>query len=147
MLASDSKSNKVIVMSEILDEARIGWGEPLQLTGDEADDLRRVLVGCSIYISDSESAERLRRIAIPPVVECESMRSKIEGVARFIANLESSPHPEDSDYDTYYDALSDTHAEVGRAYENRILGCEMTFDDVEDLYECRRCDFEQRTWS
>jgi len=147
MLANDGKSNKVVAMSELEGEARIGWGEPLELTGAEADDVRRVLNGHNKDSPEFESAlERAKRIAMPPVAECEDTRGAIERVAHFIANLESSPHPEDRGYDEHHDKLNRIYAGASRAYEDRIPGCEMKHNDDEDLYKCERCEFRQYTW-
>lgn len=145
MLANDGKSNKVVAMSESEGEIRLGWGEPLQLTGAEADDFRRALEGRDRASSEFGSAfERAKRIAIPPVAECEGTRNAIERVAGFMANLESSPQPEDRNYDEYYNRISDNYAGASRGYEDRIPGCEMKYDDVGDLYKCERCEFKQR---
>ncbi|HUD05975.1 MAG TPA: hypothetical protein VMR18_03640 [Candidatus Saccharimonadales bacterium] len=126
-------------MAEI-DIPRLGWGEPVTLEGEIADEVRLIL-GSRDNGSERHrlAIERLRAVFIPPVEACRPTRQTIERVA----DISHFPLVGDPNYDEEQEALSELLGEANDAYRDRIKGCEMTVDGDRDWFVCDRCDFEQ----
>lgn len=126
-------------------EQRLGWGVPVELNGEQADDVRTLLE--RLHPSTGTEAYRawcrLKGILIPPVELCAETRTHIRTAAGYLNNREGSPDESDADYEQQMESLSLVLVGMKEQFAQRPLGCEMEADSECEIFECDRCLFHE----
>ena len=123
-------------------QKRLGFGEPVTLSGEEADLIRLLLerrAGYINVINNPWTYGNLLRLFIPFPEVCAPTRSKLNDIEAYFGNVEG-PEEHDPEQDVIEARLNGALNEFHDTFKAKPEGCEMT-SEGDDCYACRRCNF------